>query len=80
MLAVLEVMLVDREMIKKLIASIYISAVIPVGYTIFNVVTAPFAVHQWWREPLRGHVRATEPLRDLPDAAHRHGRGAGSRT
>lgn len=39
MLAVLEVMLVDRDMIKKLIASIYISAVIPVGYTIFNVVT-----------------------------------------
>ena len=39
MLAVLEVMLVDREMIKRLIASIYVSAVVPVGYTIFNVVT-----------------------------------------
>ena len=26
-------------MIKKLIASIYISAVVPVGYTLFNVVT-----------------------------------------
>jgi putative inorganic carbon (hco3(-)) transporter len=39
MLAVLEVMLVNREMIKKLIASIYISAVVPVGYTLFNVVT-----------------------------------------
>ncbi|MEA2638084.1 MAG: hypothetical protein QOE18_1141 [Chloroflexota bacterium] len=39
MLAVLEVMLVNREMIKRLIASIYISAVVPVGYTLFNVVT-----------------------------------------
>ena len=39
MLAVLEVMLVDREMIKRLIASIYVSALIPVGYTIFKVVT-----------------------------------------
>ena len=39
MLAVLEVMLVDREMIKRLIASIYVSALLPVGYTIFNVVT-----------------------------------------
>ncbi len=39
MLAVLEVMLVDREMIKRLIASIYISAVVPVGYTLFNVIT-----------------------------------------
>ena len=38
MLAVLEVMLVNREMIQKLIASIYISAVVPVGYTLFNVV------------------------------------------
>jgi hypothetical protein len=38
MLAVLEVMLVNREMIQKLIASIYISAIIPVGYTLFNVV------------------------------------------
>ena len=39
MLAVLEVMLVDREMIKKLIASIYVSALIPVGYTMFEVLT-----------------------------------------
>src|ERR1035441_8484520 len=39
MLAVLEVMLVDREMIKRLIASIYVSALIPVGYTMFEVVT-----------------------------------------
>ena len=39
MLAVLEVMLVNREMIKKLIASIYVSAMIPVGYTMFKVVT-----------------------------------------
>jgi O-antigen ligase len=39
MLAVLEVMLVDREMIKRLIAAIYVSALVPVGYTIFNVVT-----------------------------------------
>ncbi len=39
MLAVLEVMLVDRERIKMLIASIYVSAIVPVGYTIFNVVT-----------------------------------------
>ena len=39
MLAVLEVMLVDREMIKRLIASIYVSALVPVGYTIFEVVT-----------------------------------------
>jgi O-antigen ligase len=38
MLAVLEVMLVNREMIQKLIASIYISAIVPVGYTLFNVV------------------------------------------
>jgi putative inorganic carbon (hco3(-)) transporter len=39
MLAVLEVMLVDRAMIKKLIAAIYVSAIVPVGYTIFNIVT-----------------------------------------
>ena len=39
MLAVLEVMLVDREMIKRLIASIYVSALIPVGYTMFEVLT-----------------------------------------
>jgi putative inorganic carbon (HCO3(-)) transporter len=39
MLAVLEVMLVDREMIKRLIAAIYVSALVPVGYTIFNIVT-----------------------------------------
>jgi len=39
MLAVLEVMLIDRERIKMLIASIYVSALVPVGYTIFNVVT-----------------------------------------
>ena len=39
MLAVLEVMLIDRERIKMLIASIYVSAIVPVGYTIFNVVT-----------------------------------------
>jgi putative inorganic carbon (HCO3(-)) transporter len=39
MLAVLEVMLVDRETIKRLIAAIYVSALVPVGYTIFNVVT-----------------------------------------
>ena len=38
MLAVLEVMLVNREMIQKLIASIYISAVVPVGYTLFSVL------------------------------------------
>lgn len=39
MLAVLEVMLVNREMIKKLIASIYVSALIPVGFTMFEVLT-----------------------------------------
>jgi O-antigen ligase len=39
MLAVLEVMLVDREMIKKLVTSIYVSALIPVGYTMFEVLT-----------------------------------------
>ena len=39
MLAVLEVMLTDREMIKKLITSIYVSALIPVGYTMFEVLT-----------------------------------------
>src|ERR1700686_2597821 len=39
MLAVLEVMLIDREMIKRLIASIYVSALLPVGYTLFNVIT-----------------------------------------
>src|SRR5580700_5862097 len=39
MLAVLEVMLVDREMIKKLIAAIYVSALLPVGYTMFEVLT-----------------------------------------
>jgi putative inorganic carbon (hco3(-)) transporter len=39
MLAVLEVMLVDREMIKRLIAAIYVSAIVPVGVTMFNVLT-----------------------------------------
>jgi putative inorganic carbon (HCO3(-)) transporter len=39
MLAVLEVMLVDREAIKKLIAAVYISAVVPVGLTMFNILT-----------------------------------------
>jgi putative inorganic carbon (hco3(-)) transporter len=39
MLAVLEIMLVDRETVKRLIAAIYVSALLPVGYTIFNVVT-----------------------------------------
>lgn len=38
MLAVLEVMLVDREAVKRLIAAIYVSSIVPVGYTIFNVV------------------------------------------
>ena len=39
MLAVLEVMLVNRDLIKRLIGSIYVSALLPVGYTLFNVVT-----------------------------------------
>jgi O-antigen ligase len=39
MLAVLEVMLVDRDAIKKLIAAVYISAVVPVGLTMFNILT-----------------------------------------
>jgi putative inorganic carbon (hco3(-)) transporter len=39
MLAVLEVMLVDREAIKRLIGAIYVSAIVPVGYTMFNVLT-----------------------------------------
>ena len=38
MLAVLEVMLINREMIKRLIASIYVSSLVPVGYTLFNVL------------------------------------------
>ncbi|MBJ7596259.1 MAG: O-antigen ligase family protein [Candidatus Dormibacteraeota bacterium] len=38
MLAVLEVMLVDRESIKRLIGAIYVSALLPVGLTMFNVV------------------------------------------
>jgi putative inorganic carbon (HCO3(-)) transporter len=38
MLAVLEVMLVDRESIKRLVGAIYVSAVVPVGLTMFNVV------------------------------------------
>lgn len=38
MLAVLEVLLVDRDSIKRLIGAIYVSAVIPVGLTMFNVV------------------------------------------
>src|SRR5450631_4911762 len=38
MLAVLEVLLVDRESIKRLIAAIYVSALVPVGLTMFNVV------------------------------------------
>ena len=38
MLAVLEVLLVDRESIKRLITAIYVSALVPVGLTMFNVV------------------------------------------
>jgi putative inorganic carbon (hco3(-)) transporter len=38
MLAVLEVMLVDRESVKRLSAAIYVSSLVPVGYTIFNVL------------------------------------------
>ena len=39
MLAVLEVMLVDRAAIKRVIAAIYLSAVVPVGYTMILIVT-----------------------------------------
>jgi O-antigen ligase len=39
MLAVLEVMLVDRAAVKRLIAAVYISAIVPVGLTMFNVIT-----------------------------------------
>ncbi|MGP8160573.1 MAG: O-antigen ligase family protein [Candidatus Dormibacteria bacterium] len=39
MLAVLEVMLVDRAAIQRMIAAIYLSAVVPVGYTLILIVT-----------------------------------------
>jgi len=39
MLAVLEVMLVDRAAIQRLLGAIYLSAVVPVGYTMVLVVT-----------------------------------------
>ena len=39
MLAVLEVMLVDRMSVKRMVAAVYLSAVVPVGYTMFNIVT-----------------------------------------
>lgn len=38
MLAVLEVLLIDRESIKRLIGAVYVSAVVPVGLTMFNVL------------------------------------------
>ena len=39
MLAVLEVMLVDRAAIRRLVSAVYLSAVVPVGYTMFNILT-----------------------------------------
>ena len=39
MLAVLEVMLVDRAAIERMIAAIYLSAVVPVGYTLVLIAT-----------------------------------------
>jgi O-antigen ligase len=39
MLAVLEVMLVDRAAIQRMIAAIYLSAVVPVGYTMILIIT-----------------------------------------
>jgi hypothetical protein len=39
MLAVLEVMLIDRVAIERMIAAIYLSAVVPVGYTLILIVT-----------------------------------------
>jgi O-antigen ligase len=39
MLAVLEVMLVDRQSIQRLVTAIYISALLPVGLTMFSVLT-----------------------------------------
>ena len=39
MLAVLEVMLVDRASIQRMIAAIYLSAVVPVGYTLILIAT-----------------------------------------
>jgi putative inorganic carbon (HCO3(-)) transporter len=38
MLAVLEVMLVDRQSIERLIGAVYVSALLPVGLTMFNVI------------------------------------------
>jgi O-antigen ligase len=39
MLAVLEVMLVDRAAIRRMIGAIYLSAVVPVGYTMILIAT-----------------------------------------
>ncbi|MGD1033910.1 MAG: hypothetical protein ABR977_05720 [Candidatus Dormibacteria bacterium] len=39
MLAVLEVMLIDRASIERMIAAIYLSAVVPVGYTLVLIAT-----------------------------------------
>ncbi len=39
MLAVLEVMLVDRAAIQRMVTAIYLSAIVPVGYALFNIAT-----------------------------------------
>ncbi len=39
MLAVLEVLLVDRTAVKRLIGSVYVSSFVPVGLTVFNILT-----------------------------------------
>ena len=63
MLAVLEVMLVDREMIKRLIAAIYVSALIPVGYTIFEVLTHHSQFTSGGFDASKARSRSPTPLR-----------------
>ena len=78
MLAVLEVMLVDREMIQEADRFDLHLSDRPGRLHDVQRRHPSFPVHQRRREPVRGDVLAAEPVRDLPDAAHRHGCGAAS--
>ena len=76
MLAVLEVLLVDRKAIKRLVLAIYLSALLPIGLTLFYIVLHKPQFSKRRLRPVPGDLLATKPLRHLPDDADRHGRGA----
>jgi len=73
MLAVLEVMLVDQAAIRRMIGAIYLSAVVPVGYTMVLVVTHHSQFTSGGFARLRGTFAQPNPFAILPDHADRDG-------